>query len=91
MVTEYSFRLPWLMSVGLIWCQDVIHQLKLLVFLLFLVSEYDTIHDSCVGTSIAAAIILLSSMANRLLLIDETNVLILIFSDDDEWRAQISG
>ena len=66
----------------------------------FVKSEYErrtiwlhhgTIHDSCVGTSIAAAIILSSSMANRLLLIDETNVLILIFSDDDEWRAQISG
>ena len=53
--------------------------------------HHGTIHDSCVGTSIAAAIILSSSMANRLLLIDETNVLILIFSDDDEWRAQISG
>jgi hypothetical protein len=49
MVTEYSFRSPWLMSVGLIWCQDAIHQLKTLVFLLFLMSEYDTIHDSCVG------------------------------------------
>ncbi len=66
----------------------------------FIKSEYErrtiwlhhgTIHDSCVGTSIAAAIILSSSMANRLLSIEKTNVLILIFSDDDEWRAQISG
>jgi hypothetical protein len=33
MVTKYSFLLPWLMSVSLIWCQDVIPQLKLLSFL----------------------------------------------------------
>ncbi len=49
MVTEYSLRLPWLMSVGLIRSQDDISQLKLLLFLLFSMNKHDTIHDSWVG------------------------------------------